>query len=243
MGMSPNGPPLTAMETPLGKMIQAMTRNPLSPLLATLGLTVLAACGGGGGGAPVTQTPVIPGPSVPDKEVPQTNDGLRGAATDLLGDWTQGGVADYTSLAVVPASGSAAYAGYLYGDLSISGGDTTDSLVGRLTLAVDFAPQTATFSGTATDFVDARDASLTGTLDVSGGSFNRDGNPASDATLRGIAVAGTLREGDGTTWDVGMRLEGDFLGDSAEAIGGEAIGRITVGGAAQDFDGGFIAQE
>jgi len=211
-------------------------------------LCLLAACGGGGGGGggtttPVTQDPEIPGPSTPDPEVPRTTTGLRGGATDLLGSWAPEGVADYTTLAVVPASGSAAYAGYLYGDLSTGEGDVTDTLAGRLTLQVAFGAETATFTGSASDFVDGRDDTLSGTLTVSGGSFNRDGNPSADATLRGIAVDGTLQDGDGTDWAVGVRLEGDFLGETAEAVGGEAIGRVTVGGTALDFDGGFIAEE
>ncbi len=230
-----------------------MKRIPSSYVLTPLILGMLAACGGGGGGGggtgtgggstEITQDPVIPGPSAPAVVVPRTNDGLRSAATDLLEERAAGGVADYASLGAVPASGSASYAGFVYGDLSINGGDATDSLVGRLTLEVDFGADTADFSGSTTDFVDARDHVLTGTLAVSGGSFNRNGNPASDATLRGIAVDGTLQDGDGIDWVVGIRLEGDFLGDSADAVGGEAIGRVTVGSTAQDFDGGFIAEE
>lgn len=234
----------------------------MTPLLktapaATLCLTLLAACGGGGGGsastavtAPnVTQDPVIPGPASPTDPadpadpVPTTSDGQRAAATDLLADWAPNGTVDYTALGAVPAAGRAVYTGFLYGDLSVNGGDTTDSLVGRLTLAVDFGADTADFTGLASNFVDARDAPLSGSLMVSGGSFNRDGNPASDATLRGIAVDGVLQDGDGVDWDFGVRLEGDFLGDTAEAVGGEALGRVTIGTAARDFDGGFIAQD
>lgn len=217
-------------------------RSPVS-LSALATLILLAACGGGGGGGasdPV-QNPAIPGPVTPGDAAPATTDGLRRAATGLLDIWAPGGVADYTSLAAVPASGSASYGGYLYGDLSTDGGAATDSLIGRLTLTATFSADSAAFSGRVNDVVDSRDDPLSGTLAVSGGSLNRSGNPASDATLRGIAVDGTLRDGDGTTLDVGLRLEGDFLGSTAQALGGEALGRVTVGSTRQDFDGGFIA--
>lgn len=213
-------------------------RVPLSLLLCS----ALAACGGGGGSTDVTRDPTLPAPSTPDNEAPRTVNGLRSAATDLLDDWAPGDVAAYTALSAVPTTGGAAYSGFLFGDLS-DDGTATDSLIGRLTLEVDFTASSATFDGSATDFIDSRDDPLSGTLRVSGGSLNRDGNPANDATLRGISVAGTLREGDGTTLDVGVQLEGDFLGVGAEAVGGEAIGRVTVGTTSQDFDGGFIAAE
>ena len=215
-------------------------RSPVS-LSALATLILLAACGGGGGGADPVREPDLPGPATPGTGVPATTAALRQAATGLLDVWAPAGVADYTALAAIPAAGSAAYAGYLYGDLSTDGGSATESLIGRLSLTARFTADSATFSGRVSDVVDSRDDPLTGTLTVSGGSLNRAGNPASDATLRGIAVGGTLRDEDGATWDLGLRLEGDFLGSTAQALGGEALGRVTVGSTVQDFDGGFIA--
>lgn len=210
---------------------------------ACLVLGLLAACGGGGGTAPVSQNPVLPGPSTPENPIPRTTTGLRGAAVDLLDDWAPGDVPTYTTLSVVPTTGRATYAGFVYGDLSDDSDAINDSLIGRLSLTVAFSATSAGFTGTAGDFVDSRDDPLSGTLTVSGGDLNRGGNPASDATLRGIAVAGVLRDGDNVAYDVGIQLEGDFLGVTAQAIGGEAIGRVSVGGENQNFDGGFVAAQ
>ena len=210
--------------------------------LRTIGALVFAAAlsGCGGGGSAVTQGPDS-GPANSELDVPRTVSGLRGGAEALLDIWTPNGFASYTPLAVVPSTGAATYDGYIFGDLSDDA--VVDSLVGRLTLEATFGASDVSFGGSATDFVDQQDAPLNGTLQVSGGSFNRDGNPASDATLRGITVAGTLQDNAGTSMIVGVQLEGDFLGSSADAIGGEAIGRVTIGTASQDFDGGFIVAE
>lgn len=214
-------------------------RHHVRTACSVLFVGTLAACGGGGGSP--TEGPAQPGPSETEEEVPRTVSGLRGGAEDLLSIWAPGGVANYTTLASVPSSGSATYDGFVYGELSDE--DVVDSLVGRLSLDVTFAADDFTFGGSATDFVDQNDALLNGTLAVSGGSFNRDGNPASDATLRGIGLSGTLEDSDDTTWTVGIQLEGDFLGSTADAVGGEAIGRVTAGSTALDFDGGFVAAQ
>lgn len=191
----------------------------------------------------MTQDPVLPGPTTPDNPIPRTTTGLRGAAIDLLDDWAPGDVPAYTALSAVPTTGSAAYTGFVYGDLSDDSDAITDSLIGRLSLNVAFSAAAVGFTGSARDFVDSRDDPLSGTLTVSGGDLNRSGNPASDATLRGIAVTGVLRDGANVAYDVGIQLEGDFLGVTAQAIGGEAIGRVSVGGENQNFDGGFVAAQ
>ncbi len=203
-------------------------------------LGVLTACGGGGGGDP-TSDPAIPGPTQATDDTPRTVSGMRDAANDLLDVWAPNGAPTYTRLATVPSTGTASYDGFVFGDLS--NGAVIASLIGQLSLNADFSATDVVFAGSATDFVDQVDAPLSGSLTVTGGDFNRDGNPASDATLRGISVAGTLRDGSGTVLEVGLQLEGDFLGTSVGAVGGEAIGRVTSGATTLDFDGGFIASE
>ncbi len=221
------------------KMIQRSVSSH-KPLCAMFFLCALAACGGGGGGGP-TEGPTQSGPSSTVQDVPRTVSGLRGGAEDLLDDWAPNGVPNYATLATVPSTGSATYDGFVYGELS---DDTVvDSLVGRLSLDVSFGADDFSFGGSATDFVDQNDAELSGTLAISGGSFDRDGNPANDATLRGIGLSGTLVDGNDTDWTVGIQLEGDFLGSTANAVGGEAIGRVTAGTTALDFDGGFVAEQ
>lgn len=224
-------------------MIKFATTHLWPRLCAAVLLISLAGCGGGGGGADPTRGPDIPGPVTPDDAAPRTVSGLRGGALDLLDVWAPSGAANYTTLSVVPTTGSATYAGFFYGDLSNNEDAVLDSVVGRLTLEVAFGATDPTFGGVARDFVDSRDDPLSGTLAISGGSLNRAGNPANDATLRGVRVAGTLRDEAGVDMVFGVQLEGDFLGAQAEAIGGEAIGRVRIGSSDQNFDGGFVAAE
>ena len=76
---------------------------------------------------------------------------------------------------------------------------------------------------------------------MSNGSLDRTGNPADDATI-GINLAGTLTDDADQDLVFGFALEGDFLGAEYNAVGGAALGRVTVDGVDQDFDGGFIAE-
>ena len=206
-------------------------------IATTLAFGAMAACGGGGGGDPVED----PGPQASAVDVPPTASGLRGATDDLLDTWVPNGQPNYTTLATVPSTGSASFNGFVFGDLSDQ--SEADSLIGRLALTARFSADSTTFTGSATDFVDQDDAPLSGSLIASGGTLNRGGNPASDATLRGISLDGDLRASDGTTFEMGLTLEGDFLGATANAIGGEALGRVDVGSQTIDFDGGFIVAE
>lgn len=227
-----------------------MTCTPMiRPVLAASLIALLTACGGGGGAGsetPATTDPTIPapeaGPSTLDPaDVPRTTTALDEAANGMIDTWAGTTPIAYTSLAVIPTSGSARYDGYLYGALSDARGSQTESVIGRLNLDVAFSNSSAGFTGNASDFVTGDNDALTGTLSISGGGLNRNGNPASDATVQGVAVNGTLT-GAGATRVFGIALEGDFLGTTAEAIGGDALGRVTVDGTDQDFDGGFIAE-
>ncbi len=216
-----------------------LTRQSRRVLSAGALLLPLMACGGGGGSDPL-QSVERPGPTALGDDLPQTISGLRGGAEAIIDQWVPNGVPAYTTLSNVPSSGTATYDGFVYGDLSNDA--VANSLIGFLTLEIGFAGDLS-FAGTATDFVDQADAPFDGTLDVSGGTFNRDGNPASDATVRGVGLSGTLVDQEDVAWTVGIQLEGDFLGVTAQAIGGEAIGRLTSGATVSDFDGGFIADD
>jgi len=201
----------------------------------------LAGCGGGGGSSsetPVTEDPdVIPIPTPVDT----STSGQRASATALLTEWAPTNPPVYTGLSAIPQTGGADYTGFIYGELANDSDSITDSVIGSLTLEVGFTAAGATFAGTASDFVDEDDADLTGSLTVSGGTLNRDGNPASDATV-GANLAGTLTDAADRELAFGVQLEGDFLGSAYNAIGGAALGRVTVGSVNQDFDGGFIAE-
>lgn len=214
----------------------------IRPLSVASLLTVLTACGGGGGSStdiPVTTDPGIPNP-ISGPAGPSTQGGRTVSA--LLNDWASSTPLDYTSLSAIPATGSASYDGFLYGVLSTTGGRQTESLIGRLSLDVGFAASDINITGTASDFTANETTPLSGTLTVAGGRLNRGGNPASDATLQGVGVTGTLT-GGGDTRVFGLALEGDFLGAQADALGGDALGRVRVDGTDQNFDGGFIAEK
>jgi hypothetical protein len=211
----------------------------LRPVMACLMVSTLTACGGGGGSDPVDEVVI---PDVPDGTTPDTSTtGQRAAATALLATWAPTNPPVYTSLAAVPTTGGADFDGYVFGELANDSDDITDSVIGALTLDVDFNATGATFSGSATDFVGSDDTDLTGTLTVTGGELNRNGSPASDATID-VSLAGTLTDNAAHDLVFGFELEGDFLGSDYNAVGGEALGSVTVDGIDQDFDGGFIAE-
>lgn len=217
-----------------------MTFAFLRPWVACVMLSGLAACGGGGGGDPVDDVviPDVPGTTTPDT----STNGQRASARALLDTWAPTNPPVYTDLATIPTTGGADYAGYLFGTLSNEADSITDSVIGSLTLEANFNTGGATFSGSARDFVDSADDDLAGTLTVSGGMLNRNGNPASDATVVRVNVAGVLTDAADNDLDFGIQLEGDFLGGAYNAIGGNALGSVSTGGVDQDFDGGFIAE-
>lgn len=214
------------------------------PAVASVMLCGLAACGGGGGST--SETPPVEEPRTPTPEpilIDTSTDGQRAAAIDLLNTWAPTNPPVYTGLSAIPTTGSADYTGFIYGELANTSDDITDSVIGSLTLEVGFNAGGASFGGTASGFVDEDDNDLTGSLTVSSGTLNRDGNPANDATV-GIALSGTLTDTADRDLTFGsVALEGDFLGSAYNAIGGAALGRVTVDDVDQDFDGGFIAAQ
>lgn len=192
---------------------------------------LLAACGGGGGsgGGGSDGTPVVEPP-------PQIAASLGPAAAALLTDHAN--PVTYADPADVPTSGSARYEGYAYGVLSNSSDAITDNLIGALTLTTDFGSDS--FSGRIDTLRNTDDQPLTGQLSVSGGTFDRAGNPNSDSTLQ-VSLSGTVTDTGNRSLEIGAVLEGDFLGNGAEAVGGELLGTVTHNGTTQNIDGGFIA--
>ena len=213
----------------------------LRPAVACVMMVSLAACGGSSAtDGPVVDPVGIPKPS--ESTTPDTSaTGQRASVTNLLTTWAPT-PPTYTALGMIPTSGGVDYEGYVYGELSNNSDDITDSVIGSLTLEATFSAGGARFTGNARDFVDSDDADLDGRLTISGGALDREGSPASDATVRGVNVAGTLTDAANRALVFGFVLEGDFLGGAYNAIGGEALGRVTVDGVNQNFDGGFIAE-
>lgn len=198
-------------------------------------LLMLAACGGGGGDAPMVTSVALPSAQTP----PQADTQMRANRAALLDRYTD--PTRYTDLSSIPTSGSATYDGYFAGQLANTTDDITDTLIGVMTLNVGFTSSSAQFSGSVSGFVDSDENAVAGQLTLSAGSLDRGGNPASDATLL-ISANGTLQDAQGRSLEVGTQLEGDFLGAGHRAVGGDVLGSVRVNGVDQDFDGGFIAE-
>ena len=215
----------------------------------------LVACGGGAATTPVVENPpdVTPTPTpdpeptpapdptptpAPEPDTGPSADAMRASQTSLIAQYQP---VTYTALTAVPASGWAEYDGYLSGTLSNGSDDLTDTIVGDMSLRVGFTSTSATVSGNASNFRDDDNAAMDGSLTFANGSFDRDGNPNSDVTLT-FTANGTLTDADGNALAFGTQMEGDFLGDRHNAVGGEVLGRVTHAGTTQNFDGAFIAE-
>jgi len=135
---------------------------------------------------------------------------------------------------------TATYDGYAYGTLANTDDGVTDSLLGNLSLTVSLTATSAAISGSIDNIVNADDETLGGSLTLSGGSFDRDGDPQTDSTLR-ATFSGLLTDG-AQSLDVGGQLQGDFLANNHAAVGGQLLGSVIVSGFDQDINGGFIAE-
>lgn len=197
-------------------------------ILGTL-LGGLAACGGSSATTPT----VTPSPSTS----PTADEMLL--AQSALND--QYSPINYTDLSSIQTSGSATYNGYIGGDLSNTADALPDSVIGEMALVVNFNNTSVSVSGSADNFRDGNNGVLTGNLQFSDGALDRDGDPSSDATLT-LSADGTLTDASNRAMVFGSRLEGDFLEADSAGVGGNVLGRVSYGGANQDFDGSFIAE-
>ena len=145
---------------------------------------------------------------------------------------------DYTDMARVPIMGSASYNGYISAQLSNRSDDVTDTLIGELHLEVDFAASDMV-TGSADGFLDDTGSALTGTLNLSGGSLDRDGDPNTDATFT-FEGTGELVNAGGRTLVLLTTFEGDFLEENLSGVGGDVLGQVIVDGSTQSLGGFFI---
>lgn len=129
-----------------------------------------------------------------------------------------------TPAANLPASGSAAYRGFLSGDIA---GDT---LVGDLSLVTAFGSP-GSVAGWARDFQHERTGTYGGTLIVSGTL-----SPAAIPQI--VATASGTLENRGTSFPTSIALRGSHLGAAYGAVAGSAIGNVG----ASTFTGGFVGE-
>lgn len=162
---------------------------------------------------------------------------MRSAATGLLDTYAD--PVSFTPISSIPNATTATYDGYAYGTLANTSDGVTDTLLGQLSLTIALTASNANVSGQIDNFVDDADNAVTGELDITSGTFDRNGDPDADATLT-VGFSGNLVDG-GQTLNVGGQLQGDFLGTDRQGIGGILVGSVTASGSTQAIDGGFIA--
>ncbi|MEJ6404933.1 hypothetical protein [Yoonia sp. 2307UL14-13] len=148
---------------------------------------------------------------------------------------------EYTDLSTVPTTGSATYSGFISGQLADTGDTVTDSLIGELLVEVDFGA-VEMVSGSADNFLDDQSNPLTGSITLSGGTLDREGDPTVDATFQ-FTGQGELVDTHGQTLVLNTDFEGDFLADGQTGIGGDVLGRVTVDGDEQSFGGFFVSAQ
>ena len=205
-------------------------------LLCTRGLTtvilliMLSACGGGA--ATTSSVTLPPTPTAASFAQMATMDSA------LLAEYTP---VIYTDLGIIPVSGDASYAGIFKGDLANVADNVTDTVIGEMELAVSFTPSSASVSGSVTNFYDDDGAAMAGNLIFTDGRLDRGGDTSSDATFT-LSADGSLTDANNQVLVFDTTLEGDFLGNNYDAVGGNALGRITHNGTSQNFDGTFIAE-
>ena len=215
--------------------------------LLAIGLClVMAGCGGAAATTPVVTPAPVPTPTptpaptptptpTPTPSVAATQ--MRSQQAVLLGTYVP---IVFTNLTAVPQAGSARFDGYVNGTLSNKNDTVTDTVIGEISVNVAFNSSGAQISGQADKFYDADNISMGGSLTLSDGRFDRTGDPNSDVTMT-FAANGALVDAQGRSIQIGAQMEGDFLGPNYNALGGDTLGRATVNGATQDFDGVFIA--
>jgi len=146
----------------------------------------------------------------------------------------------FTDPNMVPAVGTANYAGYFLGQMADTDDSLADTLTGEMALQVEFAA-TSMVSGTVFGILDENGDEVTGQIDLSGGVLDRDGDPNTDATF-GFEGDGTLTDINSNTIILDLVFEGDFLGTDASGIAGDILGRADSGGTSQAIGGAFIAE-
>ncbi|MGJ8590072.1 MAG: hypothetical protein ACSHXW_18330 [Yoonia sp.] len=97
-------------------------------------------------------------------------------------------------------------------------------------------------TGSAYDFIDEESTQLDGALTLSGGTLV-DVDQASDATFT-FGGEGSLTDASDNTLDIKLAFSGDFLGEGADAVGGDVNGSVVVNGAtSESLAGIFISEE
>lgn len=140
----------------------------------------------------------------------------------------------YTDPMTLPPSGSADYAGFI--------GIETDDVqtIGELELTADFSGA-GSISGSATNFVNDDSGSYSGTLTVSNGVIDRAADLNNFDYTFNADIDGTLTSG-GDDFVVSGLMEGDFIGNDHEFIGGDVTGTVVTSEGVEVISGEFGAK-
>ena len=147
----------------------------------------------------------------------------------------------YTSLESLPEAGASEYQGYLAFRLSNADDLVSDSIAGELTLVADFARSEFSVSGNGHGFVDDLGNELSGQVELSAGSLDREGDPAIDATVS-FNAEGVLTDHLSQELELELLFEGDFFGVGPSGIGGNVAGLATSTFGQHNIGGVFIAE-
>lgn len=197
-------------------------------IIAFLPVLLLIGCGGGGTSDRL-ETPY---------------DQISGAYNQLARENDINNLTPLDNLPQGPDAGSAVYSGYVM--LSVANAPISD-IAGDIQVNVDF--ETTGVSGNASGFynddgveltvVDTNaDPSLTNEIPFTGG-FNMDNRPDYPISFD---LIGNLMTNDGTVIGIDVAMNGDFIGNDANAVGGSAAGEATINDAiAGPVVGTFLA--
>ncbi|MBL4811896.1 MAG: hypothetical protein JKX69_05940 [Rhodobacteraceae bacterium] len=154
-----------------------------------------------------------------------------------------GGYGDtaYSDPSALPLTGSAEYNGYFGGTVSNDGTPIVE-IAGEMVLDVDFSSNDQALDGQVTNIYDSAGNQYTGELTIAGGFIDRDANPNSQDTF-GASLQGSLNtEATGDVFITGT-IQGDFIGESQEAVAGSGQAAVTTLGGIYELDAGFIAAQ
>ena len=193
----------------------------------------------GCGGSSSSPTEAPQGTETPTIPPLQTDPANMIEALDSLADAFSSPIV-YSPLQNIPTTGTATYDGYFFVELSNGSDSLPDELIANLRLQVSFNPNNVSAGGSASNFFDENQDTLSGEVTLTSSNLDRTGNPNSDATFT-ASMSGNLSPKTGSDFGIAARLEGDFLGASHDALGGAVFGRATQDGELQDVDGRFIA--
>ena len=138
--------------------------------------------------------------------------------------------ADTAPTAAMPEAGTATYKGYA-GYSENPEAETADYM-SNVTLNANF--DDAKIDGSLTNFRDANNGKLAGSVDVTDGMIDGNGFSA--------ALSGTLSQG-GESGAITGTMDGTFYGEGAEAVAGGMEGEITSGESSVPLYGLFIAEK